>query len=89
MERASVSLKTPKLPTSGQSRNGSGDAIQTWNSDHASATPSRMRRDSPLGERPPVSASATSCCTSGAFAAEPFSVLIAVPCLPRGRAHAP
>ncbi|MCY1376745.1 hypothetical protein D9M68_887020 [compost metagenome] len=59
MARVSVSLNTrmPRL-------NGSGEAIQSWNTDQASATASSIRLIQGPGERPPVSLSATSWLTS-------------------------
>src|SRR5512139_513902 len=47
------------------STNGSGDAYQIWNNDHAAAAAASRIPTFPLGSRPPRSASATSCCKSG------------------------
>ena len=48
--------------------NGSGEAYQSWNSAQASETVKMIWAVTPVGLRPPVSASATSCCSaSGAF----------------------
>jgi len=58
MARASVSFRT-KMP----SANGSGLAYQSWNADHASATSIRAVATGPVGFRPPVSDSATICCS--------------------------
>src|SRR5688572_28704526 len=58
-ERASVSLSTPQ-PIS----KGSGEAYQSCQSDHATATEKMLFPAMPAAARPPVSASATSCCSS-------------------------
>src|SRR5688572_19104097 len=60
MARASVSFSTPMPKTK-----GSGDANQSWNSDHATATAVSAVAAMPIGFRPPVSASATSASRSG------------------------
>ena len=63
MARASVSLRMPN-----PSANGSGEAYQYWNSAHSIATANTTPAVMPVGFRPPVSLSATSCCkASGAF----------------------
>ncbi|MEZ5904497.1 MAG: hypothetical protein R3C69_05100 [Geminicoccaceae bacterium] len=54
IERASVLLKTPN-----RSMNGSGEAIQSWKSDQASAVRKRSLPVGPSGLRAPVSAAAT------------------------------
>ena len=55
IERASVSLKTPKPTTKGR-----GEANQSWNSDQTSAMPAIRRPMKGPALRPPVSACATS-----------------------------
>ncbi len=63
IERASVSLSTPKRSTK-----GSGEAYQSWNSAQASAVPKISCLAKPAGSRRPVSTSATSSCNAaGAF----------------------
>ncbi|CSC70106.1 Uncharacterised protein [Vibrio cholerae] len=59
MERACVSLSTPKSKIK-----GSGEAYQSWKSDQQSGTNQSTRPGSPLGARAPVSACATISCTS-------------------------
>ncbi len=72
MARDWVSLRT-NIP----SENGSGEAIQSWNSDQASAVIITNFATMPVGLRPPVSASATSCfsCSSDKLDAASFSVM--------------
>ena len=61
--------------------NGSGDAYQSWNSAHASATAKISFAVKPAGLRAPVSTLATSSCSaSGAF-----SMSVAMPVLPPSR----
>jgi hypothetical protein len=43
---------------------GSGEAYQSWNKDQAMATALMRVATAPVGLRPPVSASATSCSSS-------------------------
>ncbi len=59
------------------SEKGSGEAIQSWNSDQASAVSITIFATTPVGLRPPVSASATSClsCSSDSPDAVSFSVI--------------
>ena len=44
IDRASVEFKTPKLKI-----NGNGEASQSWNSDHATASHSNIFAVKPLG----------------------------------------
>src|SRR5690606_22463417 len=78
MARASVALKTPT-----RSWNGSGEAYQSWNSDHRSGTTKSTIWAALLrGWRPPVSASATFLDSSSAFGAacavEPVAVVFVI-----------
>ena len=76
MERASVSLSTPK-----RRMKGSGDAYHSWNSAQASAVPKISCLAKPVGSRRPVSTSATSSCSS----AEAFSMSVAMVLLLRNK----
>ena len=55
------------------SANGNGDAYQSWNRLQPTATHSTSAATAPAGLRPPVSASATSCCRSASVSADPSS----------------
>ena len=55
MARASVALKMPRLKAKGM-----GEAIQSWNSDHSSATTNRAFATAPTGRRDPNSTCSTS-----------------------------
>ncbi len=68
--RASVSLSTPMPIT-----NGSGEAYQSWNSDQKTAVKRRICAAIPVGLRPPVSASATSCSSSDGISVAVAAVL--------------
>src|SRR5690606_36040110 len=57
--RASVSLKMPQFKAK-----GSGEAYQSWNSDHSSAPSASVAPAMPPAWRPPRSTSATSCSRS-------------------------
>src|SRR5512142_1494854 len=64
IERIWLSFITPKF-----SANGSGDAYQSWISDHATQVVKSTRFATPAGRRPPRSASCTRRATSTAGAA--------------------
>ena len=81
--RVCVSLKT-RMPV----ENGSGEAIQSWNSDHAIATTSSSRATSGPGARPPVSLSLTSWLTSTSPAGSFFVLIASVLAAQEGRGSA-
>jgi hypothetical protein len=54
---------------------GSGEAYQIWKSDQAMATAVMIVAVNPVGLRPPVSASATSCSSSADGARAGFSIV--------------
>src|SRR5688572_30554918 len=75
-ERASVSFSTPQPKL-----NGNGDAYQSWNSDQPTATAKISLPTAPPTLRPPVSASATSCWSSGLSACAGSATLLLDPAL--------
>ena len=81
IERASVSLKTPK-----PSANGNGDANQSWNMDQISANPAMSFPTAPPADRPPVSEAAinssSSACVGLVFS--PVSALTSAIFMPPG-----